>query len=64
MALDITALILVFLFYHPINQYIHEEGKSLWYQLIHIDWIGALLFMGGITVFLIGISFGGIQYPW
>jgi MFS family permease len=29
-----------------------------------IDWIGAMLFLGGTTSFLIGLSWGGIQYPW
>jgi MFS family permease len=29
-----------------------------------MDWIGAILFVGGITGLLIGISWGGTQYPW
>ncbi|KAF2729587.1 MFS general substrate transporter [Polyplosphaeria fusca] len=28
------------------------------------DWIGALLFIGGATSFLVGLSWGGVQYPW
>jgi MFS family permease len=29
-----------------------------------MDWFGALLFVGGLTSFLVGISWGGTQYPW
>ena len=28
------------------------------------DWAGIVLFVGGMTSFLVGISWGGIQYPW
>lgn len=59
-----ASLTLVFLFYHPINQYIHEEGKTALDQLKEIDWIGCLLFVVGIVVFLMGISFGGGTFPW
>ncbi|KAG9943326.1 hypothetical protein KCU85_g8740, partial [Aureobasidium melanogenum] len=63
-AIDVVVLVIVFLFYHPMNQYIHEEGKSGWYQVKHLDWVGLFLFSAGITVFLMGISFGGNNYPW
>jgi Na+-driven multidrug efflux pump len=63
-AIDVVVLVVVFLFYHPMNQYIHEEGKSSWYQVKHLDWVGLFLFSAGITVFLMGISFGGNNYPW
>jgi MFS family permease len=33
-------------------------------KLARIDWIGAFLFVGGITAFLIAVSWGGSQYPW
>lgn len=28
------------------------------------DWVGATLFVGSMTSFLVGLSWGGIQYPW
>jgi hypothetical protein len=28
------------------------------------DWIGLILFMGGLVVFLIGLSWGGSVHPW
>ncbi|KAJ4291826.1 hypothetical protein N0V90_009722 [Kalmusia sp. IMI 367209] len=33
-------------------------------KLRQTDWIGALLFLGSTTVFLIGLSWGGVQYSW
>lgn len=63
-ALDCTALGLVFFFYHPLNQYIHEEGKTTWDQIKATDFGGCFLFITGIVLFLLGISFGGKQYPW
>ena len=33
-------------------------------KLEQTDWIGAFLFIGSFTSFLVGLSFGGIQYHW
>jgi len=33
-------------------------------KLKHMDWIGAGLFIGSMTSFLVGISSGGVLYPW
>ncbi|KAH6611981.1 major facilitator superfamily domain-containing protein [Boeremia exigua] len=33
-------------------------------KLKQTDWLGALLFIGSFTSFLIGLSFGGVQHPW
>ncbi|KZM24873.1 transmembrane transport [Ascochyta rabiei] len=33
-------------------------------KLKQTDWIGALLFIGSFTCFLVGLSFGGVQHPW
>lgn len=46
------------------NQYIHEEGKSRLDQVRESDWIGIFLFIAGIVLVLVGISFGGTKYPW
>ena len=29
-----------------------------------IDWIGALLIVGGTLMILLGLQFGGVTYPW
>jgi MFS family permease len=33
-------------------------------KLKRVDWLGAVIFIGSMTSLLIGISWGGIQYPW
>ncbi|KAH4210187.1 hypothetical protein HBI25_058870 [Parastagonospora nodorum] len=33
-------------------------------KLKQTDWIGALIFVGGMISFLVGLSWGGIQHPW
>ncbi|KAJ5644821.1 efflux pump antibiotic resistance protein [Penicillium longicatenatum] len=33
-------------------------------QLRSIDWIGQVLFIASISIFLIGLSWGGVQYSW
>jgi predicted membrane channel-forming protein YqfA (hemolysin III family) len=33
-------------------------------KLKQTDWIGAFLFIGSFTSFLVGLSFGGVQHPW
>jgi MFS family permease len=33
-------------------------------KLKRVDWIGAALFAGSMTSFLVGITWGGVQHPW
>jgi MFS family permease len=33
-------------------------------KLKQTDWIGVVVFIGGMTSFLVGLSWGGIQHPW
>lgn len=62
--LNCVALALTLFFYHPVNQYITEEGKTKWQQVKSLDWIGVFLFAAGLVLFLLGLSFGGNKYPW
>lgn len=64
MILNGLALVMVVFFYHPVNQYIIEEGKTKWQQVKSLDWIGVFLFATGLVLFLLGLSFGGTKYPW
>jgi hypothetical protein len=29
-----------------------------------VDWVGTVIFIGSMTSFLVGISWGGVQHPW
>lgn len=62
--LDGCSLMGVFIFYRPVNQYIREEGATRLQQLMSTDWVGIFLWMAGLVLFLLGISFGSTRYPW
>ncbi|KAJ5953141.1 hypothetical protein N7454_000037 [Penicillium verhagenii] len=38
-----------------------QKGET---QLRSVDWIGQTLFIASLSVFLIGLSWGGVQYSW
>jgi hypothetical protein len=63
-ALHAAAVPILMFFYHPMNQYVSEAGKSRWDQVKSLDYIGSGLFCIGVCLFLIGLSFGGTKYPW
>ena len=62
--LNTLAFVLIFLFYRPKNQYIKEAGKTRYEEVLDLDWIGMALWGIGLTLFLLGISFGGSQLAW
>lgn len=41
-----------------------KRSGSLAANLLCVDWIGGVIFVAGSTSFLIGITWGGINYPW
>jgi hypothetical protein len=32
--------------------------------LLHFDWIGVLLYSAGLIIFIFGLNWGGVLYPW
>lgn len=46
--------------------YLHIDSPKtpLLAGLRHIDWIGTFLLIGGTLMFLFGLEYGGINYPW
>lgn len=40
------------------------KQESLLANLARVDWLGNGLFILGMTAFLIGLTWGGVQYPW
>lgn len=40
------------------------DGKTRWEEFKELDFIGAFLFVAGLTVFLFGLNAGGKTYPW
>ncbi|KAF2202025.1 MFS general substrate transporter [Delitschia confertaspora ATCC 74209] len=41
-----------------------SEALTLREKMVRTDWGGGILFLGGMTSFLIGLSWGGVQFPW
>lgn len=42
----------------------HQDRVTLRVGLARIDYIGILLFVGGTTAFLVGLSWGGVEFAW
>lgn len=43
---------------------LHNPRTPVWEGLAAIDWLGSLLIIGGTLMFLFGLEFGGVTYPW
>ncbi|KAK4897305.1 hypothetical protein LTR27_004825 [Elasticomyces elasticus] len=52
-----TPLVIIFL-------NLHFKQTTIMQQLRRIDWVGALLFIGSTTGFLIPLTWGGVMYSW
>lgn len=48
----------------PIYVKLTTVKTSLASKLLRVDWVGGFLFIGGLTSFLVGLSWAGIQYKW
>lgn len=59
------AIILLFFCYHPPTfRMLHMEGKTKLQQFKELDFAGVVLMTAGIVLLLLGISWGGVDYPW
>ncbi|KAI0154272.1 trichothecene efflux pump [Xylariaceae sp. FL1272] len=59
------AVVLNIFFYHPPSyDQLHVGGKTRWEQVKEQDYIGMFLFVAGVLLFIIGLSWGGTTYPW
>ncbi|TGO20043.1 hypothetical protein BTUL_0001g00500 [Botrytis tulipae] len=56
---DGLSLIITFLFLH-----IHNPKTPFVAGLKAIDWVGSILIVGATLMFLFGLDFGGVTYPW
>lgn len=58
------ALALFYICYHPPTHAQLHEGRSMKQDLKDLDWVGIVLFSGGLTSFVLGLSWGGGLHPW
>lgn len=62
---DVIALAGTAFFYWPTPRPKGDFDKSRWEEFREIDFIGLFLFVGGLTTFLIGLTWGGTStHPW
>lgn len=48
----------------PLFVKLTTKRTSLASKLARVDWLGGFLFIGGLTSFLVGMSWAGVQYSW
>ncbi|KAK7204237.1 trichothecene efflux pump [Myxozyma melibiosi] len=63
-SLNAAASVLVFFFYKTSQKGIRDEGLTTWQSVKQLDFIGFFLFLSGLVLFQLGISFGGNKFPW
>jgi hypothetical protein len=61
---DFASGVLFFFFYHPPTFREKFRNHSKMQQLKDFDYVGTVLFLGGLIVFILGLSWGGSVYPW
>ena len=63
--LMVPATLLVYIFYHPPSfRQLHGPDRSRWEEFKTIDFVGLFLLVAGLTLFLLGVSWGGQPSPW
>ncbi|KAL1311225.1 hypothetical protein AAFC00_001416 [Neodothiora populina] len=55
--------LLVLFFYFPPPR-VNSQGLTRSEVLSQIDWVGGLLSIGGMILFMMGMAWAGYQYPW
>ncbi|KAF3354558.1 hypothetical protein VdG1_07348 [Verticillium dahliae VDG1] len=57
-------IILLYCFYHPPTFHLLHERKTKRQLMRELDYLGIFLWTAGLTLFLMGVSWGGNMYPW
>lgn len=56
-------LVMTVIFYHPPPR-VNSSGLSRMEIIKRVDWIGGLLSVAGVIIFIAGLLWGGYMYPW
>ncbi|KAI2782724.1 putative siderophore iron transporter [Daldinia loculata] len=59
-----VAIVLLFFFYHPPTFDLLHERKTKTQLLKQLDYVGIFMWTAGLTLLLMGVSWGGTIYPW
>lgn len=58
------AVVCFYFFYHPPNFSLLHMNRSKMEQCKRQDGVGFVLFTGGLLIFIMGLSWGGVVHPW
>lgn len=58
------AVVCFYFFYHPPNFNLLHMNRSKMEQCKRQDGVGFILFTGGLLIFIMGLSWGGVVHPW
>ncbi|KXH59317.1 fungal trichothecene efflux pump [Colletotrichum salicis] len=58
------AIVLLYLFYHPPTFELLHDRKTKRELLKELDYLGIFLWTSGLTLLLMGVSWGGVMFPW
>ncbi|OCK86293.1 MFS general substrate transporter [Lepidopterella palustris CBS 459.81] len=63
---DGVGALLLFLFYFPptFEEKHLRDHRSKWQEIKSFDYVGLLLYIGGMVILLLGINWGGTSHPW
>jgi hypothetical protein len=59
-----ASAVLVTAFYHPPPTGLQRQGHQVRELLAKVDYIGIIIFTGSIATLVIGLTWGGVTYPW
>ena len=48
----------------PLAVRLKSKRSSVKEKLLRVDWVGGFIFVASFTSFLIGLTWGGVQFPW
>ena len=64
--IDAVAAVAFFVYYHPPTfrmKYVEDKNTKL--QILKdFDYVGLILYAGGLVIFLLGLQWGGVMYAW
>ncbi|KAK3679250.1 hypothetical protein LTR78_000811 [Recurvomyces mirabilis] len=63
-AINVVSILSWWAFYHPPTFSMLHRKKLARDLLLHFDWIGVLLYSAGLIIFIFGLNWGGVLYPW
>jgi hypothetical protein len=63
-ALNATSTLLFVLFYYPPTFGMKHDASRKWEFVKNFDYLGMVIAAGGLILFIIGLSSGGVLYPW